>query len=273
MAPSSDADEPNDVALSDPPTEDTTTTKKRKFLSRLPVKSLMQFKCVCKSWKSLISDPNFAKKHLRMSTKHHHLISINSAGRDELIHMSYPLSSLLTDVTATAIQLEYPLTNRYRRFDPIVASCHGILCIQIDHVSVNLWNPSIRKFTKIPSLEDSIHGYSVSFGYDHSSDTYKVVARGFVIKVHTVACKHLIPTTSWNIIALDLEKESYQENVQPDYGREYGNKESWIKLFRVPDIRDLGYDPYGTFKDVNIQNTVGWRGTQVYYESLISLCF
>lgn len=33
-------------------------------LSRLPVKSLMRFKCVCKSWYSLVKDPNFIYKHL-----------------------------------------------------------------------------------------------------------------------------------------------------------------------------------------------------------------
>ncbi|RHN66454.1 putative F-box domain-containing protein [Medicago truncatula] len=38
------------------------------ILCRLPVKSLLQFRCVCKSWKSLISDPKFAKKHLHMFT-------------------------------------------------------------------------------------------------------------------------------------------------------------------------------------------------------------
>ncbi|GAU20084.1 hypothetical protein TSUD_381760 [Trifolium subterraneum] len=421
MAPSSDADDPNDVALSNPPTEDTTATKKQslncstgiltspsssysivtltlqppllptlpfeliaEILSKLPVKSLMQFQCVCKSWKSLISDPKFAKKHLRMSTKHHHLISTfaNSA-------LDYPLTSLFTDVTATAMQLEYPLTKQYRHcFDPIVSSCHGILCIAIDYVSVVLWNPSISKFTRLPSLDKSLYCYGFSFGYDHSSDTYKVVACGIVIngnvkkpvKVHTLGtnswrtiqdfpsgfiCEdssgkfvcgtitwlgEKISTSSWHIISLDLEKESYLEIVQPDYGgvtltslrigvlrdclcifsrsrsdtftgiwlmKEYGNKESWIKLFRVPDIRDLGYYPSvcalyvseddqvlleidsqdsdysqddselldiqsklvvynsrdGTFEDLNIQNTNGVTGTQVYHESLISPCF
>ncbi|MCI40987.1 F-box/kelch-repeat protein, partial [Trifolium medium] len=31
------------------------------ILLRLPVRSLIEFKCVCKSWKTLISDPKFAK--------------------------------------------------------------------------------------------------------------------------------------------------------------------------------------------------------------------
>jgi predicted house-cleaning noncanonical NTP pyrophosphatase (MazG superfamily) len=34
------------------------------ILLRLPVKQLLQLKRVCKSWNSLISNPNFAKKHI-----------------------------------------------------------------------------------------------------------------------------------------------------------------------------------------------------------------
>jgi F-box interacting protein len=296
--------------------------------------------------------------------------------------MSYPLSSIFTEVTA--MQLEYPLTIPHR-FDLIVGSCHGILCIVMHHDdSVILWNPSIRKFTKLPFLEETrrqVCGFS--FGYDHSSDTYKVVVcvssvvvfngpidLKTLVKVHTLGtnswreiqdfpsglerengsgksgnfvCGTINwltcrsgpnPISKWCIISLDLEKESYLEIMQPDYGgvtltwlklgvlsdclsiffrsdgdmftdiwlmKEYGNKESWIKLFRVPDIRDLGSYPYvfahyvseddqvllnikselviynsrdGTFKDLNIRNTHGLRRcTQVYHESLISPCF
>ncbi|PNX56562.1 hypothetical protein L195_g049944 [Trifolium pratense] len=309
-----------------------------------------------------------------MTTKHHHLISaFASSVPYEFIHMSYPLSSVFTEVTTTAMQLEYPLMNRYR-FDPIVGSCRGILCI-LDYSFVFLWNPSIRKFTKLPSFEDSSsHMLDFSFGYDHSSDSYKVVAfyihefvingnrvMKIIVKVHTLGTnswrriqdfpsrsfcedssgKFVCGTINWltyrdrtsslkTIISLDLETESYLEIVQPNsegnnYSRigvlrdclclfsrssdtftdiwlmkEYGNKESWIKLFRVPDIRDLDSFPYvyplyvseddqvllqieselfvynsrdGTFKDLNIRNTNGVTGTTVYHESLISPCF
>ncbi|KAL3591946.1 hypothetical protein D5086_010586 [Populus alba] len=35
------------------------------ILSRLPVKNLLQFKCVCKSWYAIITSPNLISKHLR----------------------------------------------------------------------------------------------------------------------------------------------------------------------------------------------------------------
>ncbi|MCI06606.1 F-box/kelch-repeat protein, partial [Trifolium medium] len=44
------------------------------ILCRLPVKLLLPLQRDCKSWKSLISDPNFAKKYLRKSTPRHHLM-------------------------------------------------------------------------------------------------------------------------------------------------------------------------------------------------------
>ncbi|CAL0334630.1 unnamed protein product [Lupinus luteus] len=64
------------------------------ILSRVPVKFLIQFKCVCKSWKTLISNPEFAQKHLStVHHRHHLLLSINDA-LDNLIVRSYSLPSI-----------------------------------------------------------------------------------------------------------------------------------------------------------------------------------
>ncbi|EEF35969.1 hypothetical protein RCOM_1028290 [Ricinus communis] len=40
------------------------------ILLRLPVKPLLRFKCVSKTWYSLISDPCFIKSHLQLSNNH-----------------------------------------------------------------------------------------------------------------------------------------------------------------------------------------------------------
>ncbi|KEH22666.1 F-box-like protein [Medicago truncatula] len=71
------------------------------ILSRLPVKTLMQFKCVCKSWKTLISNPALAKLHLHRSPWNTHLamVSNRSTSKDELdcSVVPFPVSRLLQD--------------------------------------------------------------------------------------------------------------------------------------------------------------------------------
>jgi hypothetical protein len=37
------------------------------ILIRLPVKSLLRFKCVSKAWRTAISDPSFIRTHLQLS--------------------------------------------------------------------------------------------------------------------------------------------------------------------------------------------------------------
>ena len=64
------------------------------IILRLPVRSLLQFKCVCKTWKTLISNPQFAKRHLLSSTPHLQLVSsVYGLAHREIV--SYPLKPLL----------------------------------------------------------------------------------------------------------------------------------------------------------------------------------
>ncbi|KEH32817.1 putative F-box associated interaction domain-containing protein [Medicago truncatula] len=57
-----------------------------------------------------------------------------------------------------------------------VGSCHGIICVLIQHYVV-FWNPSFGKFKISRILLDFVRNYG--FGYDHLSDNYKVVAAYF----------------------------------------------------------------------------------------------
>jgi len=304
------------------------------ILYRLPVKSLLTLKCVCKLLNSIISDPNFAKDHLRLSrTRHYHLAVLCGRGffpGKEFLLFDYRLSSVFDNsrISNTIIpdtMLQFPLNLSIINVI-IIDSCDGIICfITYDynnkHSDLVAWNPSVRKFKILPTLENPPKdtfktGYSI--GYDSSIDNYKVVAvtcNQFAtpncyskiqqVRVHTFGtnfwkripdfpseimhvadwCHGIFVTgtinwairrdqrkhSSWVILSLDLGKESYQEILLPDYAplfnlslgvsndclcilaqnktildgwvmNDYGNKESWTKLFTVPFMKFHGYN-------------------------------
>jgi hypothetical protein len=172
--------------------EETTTATKRKqefttlpfelveeILCRLPVNLLLQLRCLCKSFNSLISDPIFARKHLRMSTPRHRLTRNNLA---ELRLLDFPLPFVFSTLGVTLKQTEfnYPV-NLNNGHHLKVCSCDGFLCIYttgIDECSVILCNPSIRKVKILPPLEfewNYIHTPIYSFGYDQFIDNYKII--------------------------------------------------------------------------------------------------
>ncbi|KAK7412628.1 hypothetical protein VNO78_04135 [Psophocarpus tetragonolobus] len=340
------------------------------ILERLPVKFLLQFQCVCKSWKSLISDPQFAAKHLRRSPSPTCLILSFVNLTRHFVLRSYTLSHVFNAPAVTATHLCYPFNNR-NRFDLIVGSCHGILCYAVDQRLTLLWNPSTRKFNHLPPLDNqrSTGSFTIyGFGYDHFAHCYKVVAvfcyqcngrYATQVKVLSLGTdlswrriqdfpsalpfdesgKFVSGTINWSssndlgssvIVSLDLQKESYEEVLQPDYGvavvfwtlgvlrdclcvlchgdtfldvwlmKDYGNKESWTKLFRVPYTGTSDSFPYtkaiciseddqvllefqselavynprnGTFKIPEIQDMNKCMTPEIYVESLISPCF
>ncbi|KAF7837207.1 F-box/kelch-repeat protein [Senna tora] len=151
------------------------------ILSWLPVKFLLRFRCVCKYWKSLISDPQFAKKHLRMSTMdtkftRHNIIFCFAKPRFTV--RSCSLDSVCNNLPTSAVKMKYPLKAR-NRYDLLVGSCNGLLCFAIKQSHVLVWNPSIRISKKSPYLDIQRRegSYTIyGFGYDHLTDKYKVVA-------------------------------------------------------------------------------------------------
>ncbi|KAG4929260.1 hypothetical protein JHK82_046323 [Glycine max] len=105
------------------------------ILLRLPVKSLLQFKTVCKSWLSHISDPHFAISHFDLA-----------AARTERIALLVPF-----DREFLSIDFDASLASNALNLDPLLASksfslvilgsCRGFLLLICGH-RLYVWNPS-----------------------------------------------------------------------------------------------------------------------------------
>jgi len=292
------------------------------ILCRLPVKILLQLRCICKSWKSLIlNDSTFAKKHLQHVKKRLIVSSVDDSG--ELLFWDSSISSVFSNVsnsTVTQTQLNCPISfNSLVRLlygnNLEICSCHGILCFAIAGRYAFLWNPSLRRYNILPPLEnpeesDGSTSYLYSFGYDHfNNNVYKVVAishfqdknkknevsvhtmgTGYWRRIHDFPYSRCMPrsgvfvsgTVNWlafdfsssdtfcDIVSLDLEKESYQQLLLPDFEKnywtlgvyndclcifansvmfldvwvmkEYGIKESWTKLYTIPAMGNHDFD-------------------------------
>ncbi|XP_017239968.1 F-box/kelch-repeat protein At3g23880-like [Daucus carota subsp. sativus] len=132
------------------------------ILPRLSVKSLLQYKSVCKSWNLLIStDHNFVKSQL-----HHNL------SRDSLI----------------LHQVSF-----YNSF--VVGCIDGLVCVfrwvkDASKVDIAIWNPATNLCLAIPPLpKRSVRRYDVllGFGYDSVENDFKVIY-GSLIEEKPLAC-------------------------------------------------------------------------------------
>ncbi|XP_050210499.1 F-box/kelch-repeat protein At3g23880-like [Mercurialis annua] len=148
------------------------------ILKRLPVKSLLKFTSVCKSWYSLITNPNFISLHLAHTTH----------ANKSYISSYYPSESyayyrkqefvLHSDIDSFSEFEKLELSSFYmcNSYFEIVGSCNGLVCLS-DEINnrLILWNPAIREFITI-----SLKGYCdqfaiIGFGFDSKNNAYKIV--------------------------------------------------------------------------------------------------
>ncbi|KAI3783308.1 hypothetical protein L1987_42386 [Smallanthus sonchifolius] len=151
----------------------------RDILSRLPVKSLLQFRCVSKHFRSIISDAHFIKSHLKKaeSLSTHHRILVPSY---PLLSLNYNLSP--TDINAS-VEHNCPFLNP-RNVIKILGSCNGLVCIIDGSRDLTIYNPSTRRYFKplqsLPQVlscsnESNQTEYVYGFGYRSNPYDLKVV--------------------------------------------------------------------------------------------------
>ena len=159
-------------------------------MKRLPVKSLVQFRCVSKAWKSLIDSSEFIAAHsLRRHTQPHYLLV---SYENPLVEEDYVLfSRCYTNDDSSPQQSSVPTLPQSVKqliLPSVVGSSQGLLCLYGSHPNFQthmavLWNPSIRKsiavlmpyFGVCPYTCDPIQP-SIGFGVCPITNDPKIVA-------------------------------------------------------------------------------------------------
>ena len=182
------------------------------ILERLPVKSVIRFRFVCKFWDSLITTPYFISTHLNFNNKDSH---DNAHGY--VIHMG---SSRSSDRQVCTVALDRPLDRISDVQIPVdislnsvqmVGSCNGLLCFAKhgSRKAIYFCNPSIRKFKTLPEpCLGHLKHVSLGFAYHYEKNNYKVVRISSSSWMSTVSLPEIevytLSSDSWRSVGIEF---------------------------------------------------------------------
>ncbi|OMP12152.1 hypothetical protein COLO4_03443 [Corchorus olitorius] len=206
------------------------------ILLRLPAEDLAKFTAVCKSWNSVIKNPNFISTHLQKTISCTNLLLFR--------HCTFRTSEKRYRVEYS-LRLDNKALDEYKQLPifPDIGGClfrvagsyNGLVCLVKDMESSYygytyntfiLWNPAIKKAIRLPepSVRFGSHGRTFNgFGFDLKTNDYKLLR--FVVlddkepNVEVEAEVYSLNANCWTSIT------SIAPNYIPriDYPRNYGN--------------------------------------------------
>ncbi|KAJ9551123.1 hypothetical protein OSB04_015168 [Centaurea solstitialis] len=161
------------------------------IIERLPVKSLLRFRSVCKPWNSFISSSGFIAFH-HAHSQQYHIISYENLDDDQL-----QCVSVFNDDQSFALTVP-PLVQRKR----VVDSSHGLLCMVNSFGRFSetqmavIWNPAIRRSiaVAVPNMVDHQQfqfDYVVGFGVCPATMDPKLVKVTFIrdpLAIQSISC-------------------------------------------------------------------------------------
>ncbi|XP_071933945.1 F-box protein CPR1-like [Coffea arabica] len=208
------------------------------IFSRLPIKTLIRFRCLSKSWRATIGSQEFIKNYLKNSS-HHNLILGNFNGSsdlvvDEVYFYSADYDFFLETDRAVFNELSLPVRSRIDLETDILGSCNGLLCVlSLWDDRPILWNPSTREHPillcalefRCPFTGGTWYT-NYGFGDDSVGDDYKVVAIPVIYgkddqlaigALHWVVKESSKSNSDKLIAAFDLGTEEFKLLQQPEY--------------------------------------------------------
>ncbi|KAI9127352.1 hypothetical protein K1719_001911 [Acacia pycnantha] len=111
------------------------------ILKRLPVKSLLRFRCVCKDWNDLFKTSLFIKEHLHHSSHHR--------GPSLLLQWDDSTFSMLDSDKKNLLPLSAPSVNQPAHMIDIIGSSYGLVCLQLGISEVEVYSLSTGSWKQI----------------------------------------------------------------------------------------------------------------------------
>ncbi|KAM5576935.1 F-box/kelch-repeat protein [Rosa sericea] len=151
------------------------------ILYRSPVKQVIRFSCTSKRWRSIVSDPQFAKSHFKFASERRTLsprLLLSTPSHMESLDLQTP--SFVDDSCIRKLICPFKQPGR-----PVftLGSCNGMVFVSLDfHDGFYILNPSTGLFLKLPnpgfaSEENKTISclHHCGFGYVSATGDYKVV--------------------------------------------------------------------------------------------------
>ncbi|KAH0638618.1 hypothetical protein KY285_035204 [Solanum tuberosum] len=223
------------------------------ILIRLPVRSLLRFKCV---WKSLIDDPYFRRTHYIHNKDDQNSQKLLTMERlfmkDEVFNFYTCSLSMLEDKQ----KLDWPSSCK-PMLARIFCSCNGLVLILVSsggyYEELVLWNPSTRESILLPHPEFPVRTCVCGLEYDATSEDYKILAinlnaaDSFYTSIQLLSLK----SGSWRIIG-------YPTGIKPKLVRGFRDCGMDYLAFLPGAFHWLGMSHSGYYTTVsfNISNEV-----------------
>ncbi|KAL7086864.1 hypothetical protein ACP275_13G028800 [Erythranthe tilingii] len=219
------------------------------ILVKLPVKTLIRFTGVSKSWRSIITSAAFIASHLSNNSKNQTLLITRHGKHSKLDQFSLLKVSENGNFginSSSEIEIPFEFQIEYSR---IVGSCDGLVCLSNDMFfrnpsisSIIIWNPSVRNHIVLPNPTiNPIESHNVVLGFGgFASHVYKVVRLVYGRKIDDVGCLSVPP----QVEIFSLTTRSWRRLIGEVDVTLWALKSTHCRAFVNGVVHWLAYEPF-----------------------------